>query len=85
MSPSWGNYYWPFFLVLVSALFGVPELIALFTNVANTLSDYARLQLHVGTAFTGQVHTVAWWASLAAWLLFAVVITVHIWFVRFPG
>lgn len=85
MRATWGNYYWPYFLILTSATFGIPELIALFTNVANTLSDYSRLQLHVGTAFAGQVHTLAWWGSLAAWLLFAVVITVHIWFVRFPG
>lgn len=85
MKASWGQFYWPYFLILVSTLFGVPELIALFTNVANTLSDYSRLQLHVGAAFAGQVHTIAWWASLIAWLLFAVVITVHIWFIRFPA
>lgn len=83
MRATWGAYYWPYFLILVSVEFGVPELVALATNVANTLSDYARLQLHVGTAFSGTVHTVAWWCSLAAWLLFVVVITDHIWWVRF--
>lgn len=83
MRATWGTYYWPYFLILVSVEFGVPELIALGTNVANTLSDYARLQLHVGTAFAGSVHTVAWWASLIAWLLFVVVITDHVWWARF--
>lgn len=73
---TWGKYYWPYFLILVSTIFGVPELIALFTNVRNTLSDYARLELNVSS--TMSVHTVAWWVSLTAWLLFAVVITFHI-------
>lgn len=74
---SWGKYYWPYFLILASGLFGIPELIALFTNHWNTLSDYARYELNVSPAVT--VHTLAWYLSLAAWLLFVVVITMHIW------
>lgn len=74
---TWGKYYWPYFLILVSTIFGVPELIALFTNVKNTLSDYARLELNVSS--TMSVHTLAWYLSLSAWLLFVVVITFHIW------
>lgn len=78
MTPvSWGKYYWPYFLLLTSLIFAVPELIALFTNVKNTLSDYARYELNVTPHLT--VHTLAWWVSISAWLLFAVVITVHIW------
>lgn len=74
---SWGRYYWPFYLLLAAALFGIPELVALFTNHYNTLSDYARFELNVSPHIT--VHTLAWWASLAAWCLFVVVITAHIW------
>lgn len=74
---TWGRYYWPYFLILGSALFGIPELIALFTNNANTLSDYARYELNVAPHIT--VHTLAWYVSLCAWVLFFVVITAHIW------
>ena len=35
---TWGRHYWPWFLITGSLGFGIPELIALFTNSANTLS-----------------------------------------------
>jgi dolichyl-phosphate-mannose--protein O-mannosyl transferase len=74
---TWGKYYWPIALIVVSvAMFGIPELIALFTNQANTLSQYSWDELHVsGIA----VHNVAWLVSLIVWLVFVVVITLHIW------
>lgn len=75
----WGIIYWPVFLITVSAFFLIPETIALCTNAANTLSDYAWNQMHVGLSFGNGPHTVAWWLSLVAWILFAVLITGHIW------
>lgn len=77
---TWGRYYWPYFLVLVTGLFGIPELIALFTNRANTLSDFSHYELNVtrATVMHG-IMTVAWYASLAGWILFVVIITWHIW------
>ena len=57
-------------------MFGIPELIAIVTNSANTLSDYAWNELRVGSI---PLHTVAWYISLAVWLMFVVVITAHIW------
>lgn len=81
---TWGRYYWPIVLIsgssLIGCLVGIPELIALATNPANTLSDYAHFELNVttGTVANG-IHTVAWWASLVIWLLFVVIITWHIW------
>lgn len=74
---TWGKYYWPYFFILVSVIFLVPELIALFSNPANTLSDYSWQELHV-TGYV-RIHTLAWWLSLIGWLLFVVVITAHIW------
>jgi hypothetical protein len=77
---TWGRLYWPYFLVLASLLFAVPEIIALATNRANTLSDYAHHELNVTVATVANgVHTLAWYVSLAGWLLFVVLITWHIW------
>jgi len=72
-------YYWPFFLVVSSLLFLVPELIALFTNATNTLSGYSWRALNVYNGLHLNQHTAAWWLSLTAWLVFVVVITIHIW------
>ncbi len=74
---NWGKLYWPYFLILTSLTFGIPELAALFTNAKNTLSAYAHEELNVSAHMT--VHTVAWYVSLAAWLFFVVIITIHIW------
>lgn len=75
----WGYYYWPYYLTVASLLFLGPELIALFTNPADTLSDYCWHELGVQRAFMMSPHTVAWYCSLAGWLLFVVVISLHIW------
>lgn len=76
---TWGLVYWPKYLIVGSLFFILPELFALITNVNNTLSDYCWKELNVSLAYgTGQ-HTIAWWLSLVAWLLFFVAITIHIW------
>jgi hypothetical protein len=80
--PTWGLAYWQWFLVAGSLAFLVPEVFALCTNSVNTLSDFSWYEL--GLAGRVNHHTVAWWLSLAAWSLFAGVITAHIWF-RAPG
>ena len=78
-APTWGLLYWPLFLVAVSALFAGPELFALFTNHANTLSDFSRYEIGI-TGRTVHPGVPAWWISQTAWLLFVVVITGHIWY-----
>ena len=79
--PTWGNVYWPIFLIAVSVLFLVPEILALATNAANTLSDYARHELGVPVNSTKPVlHTAAWLLSLGAWLVGVFWLTKHIWF-----
>lgn len=77
---TWGKLYWPYLIIVVSFMFGIPELIALFTNVKNTLSDYARYELHVGVAFQHSMPTLAWWSSLIVWATFVIWITAHIWY-----
>lgn len=76
--PTWGLTYWPVYLIITSVLFFTGEIPALLTNAKNTLSDYSWYELHLQPGITQ--HTVAWWLSLLAWLLFAVIITGHIWF-----
>jgi hypothetical protein len=84
LEPTWGGYYWPFFLIVASLLFLVPELIALFTNATNTLSDYSWRELNVRGGLHFDQHTAAWGISLAAWLVFVIVITLHIWWKSVP-
>lgn len=76
----WGYTYWPIGLIAAAVAFLVPELYALLTNAGNTLSDYCWHELGISAAKGHGIHTAAWWLSLAAWLLFTVVITGHIWF-----
>lgn len=75
----WGYAYWPKYLIVGSLFVLVPELYALFTNPKNTLSEYCWRELNVRVAWGAGQHTAAWWLSLAAWLLFVVAITGHIW------
>jgi hypothetical protein len=77
---KWGLHYWPGYLTVASLFFLVPELFALATNPANTLSDYCWHELDVTRALEFTMHSVAWYASLAAWIVFVLVITLHIWF-----
>ena len=76
---TWGREYWPAFLTVTSLSFAIPELIALFTNVKNTLSDYSWAELGIVNNHI-PVHSVAWIISLTAWVLFVFIITAHIWF-----
>lgn len=76
---TWGLFYWPKFLIAGSMFFLLPELFALITNASNTLSDYCWRELNVNVTFGEGQHSVAWWASLASWLVFTIIITLHIW------
>lgn len=79
--PTWGLVYWPFAIIIVSAVFLPAELWALITNQAqNTLSDYCWHELNVTKALTFDSHGIAWWLSLIMWGLFVVAITLHIWY-----
>jgi hypothetical protein len=88
---TWGLTYWPIFLIISSAwiacAFGIPETIALLQGTShhldNTLSQYARVDLGVAVAVKTTVHTIAWWCSFVAWMVFVVFITAHIWFAQF--
>lgn len=77
--PTWGQHYWPVFLVAGVILFGIPEIFALFTNVYNTLSWYAWSKLNLSLSVGAGMDTVAWWASLILWISFVIIITGHIW------
>lgn len=77
--PTWGPYYWPFWLIVAGLLFLGPEVIGLLTNTANTLSEYLWHELHVGLSFGAGRHTAAWWVSLLAWIIGTCVLTAHIW------
>lgn len=88
---SWGQHYWPVFLSVsglwVLSGFGIPESLALVSGTSshfdNTLSFYARTELHVSIATANTMHTPVWWISFLAWMMFVVFITAHIWFAQF--
>ena len=82
-APTWGSDYWPWFLIAVSLAFLAPEIVALFTNTANTLSDYAWRELHVNADVKFGTQNAAWLLSLGVWGVFVFWITEHIWFYRF--
>jgi hypothetical protein len=77
---TWGPHYWPWFLIAVALAFLIPEIYALITNDANTLTDYSRVSLNVtsGQGFTA--HTAAWILTLGMWLVVTGWLTGHIWF-----
>lgn len=85
---TWGLHYWPTFLTIsglwVLIGFGIPESIALATSPAthmdNTLTFYARTELHAGVSIANTIHTMGWWVSLSAWLMFVVFVTLHVWY-----
>jgi hypothetical protein len=74
---TWGKYYWPFAMLLVSVIIGGPEIFALITNPNNTLSDYSWFELGVHKHF---VPTISWYASFGVYIIVAVVLAIHIWF-----
>lgn len=77
---TWGLVYWPTWLTLIGLTLLPMEIYALLTNPANTLSEYAWHELNVTHAFRFTANGVAWWVSFVMWILFVVVITLHIWF-----
>lgn len=85
---TWGNWYWPTALIIVSSVAGLlffpAETYAFFTNTGNTLSDFSRYELGLQTAFGGstRLHTVSWWVSFLVWDAFVIWITGHIWFLQ---
>jgi hypothetical protein len=89
---TWGREYWAIFLSVmgleVLLAFGIPETIALFTerasnHIDNTLSYYARVELHASVATQMNIHSLGWWLSLIVWMMFVSFITPHIWFLQF--
>jgi len=76
---TWGKFYWPYWLIVASLMFLVPEIITLFTNSKNTLSDWSWTELNI---YNGRipVHGIAWWVSLIAFLTGIIVLVLHVWF-----
>jgi hypothetical protein len=80
MKPTWGLYYWPAALTVITLMILGPEIFALATNVQNTLSYWVWGELHVDltgahTAWTaGRYLTLFAWIGLFSWL------TWHFWF-----
>ena len=84
MSGNWGPHYWPWFLIVTSLAFLIPEVYALAAGQgANTLSEYAWGELHVTAGIRFTAHHAAWLLSLGMWAVFVFWITAHIWWQAF--
>ncbi len=79
---TWGLTYWPAFILAVVLSFGVAETIALITNTRNTLSWFAWRELGVPLNGSTPLFTAAWYFSFALYIVVAVFLGIHIWFVR---
>lgn len=82
---TWGREYWTYYLIAAGSLFAGPEIYALLTNAANTLSDYSRYELGAHFTVSGQVfqhYNVAWSLSLLAYVILSIELVRHIWFLH---
>jgi hypothetical protein len=73
MKTTWGNWWWPAYLITAFLAFIVPEIYALFRDDWNTLSFYAWQD-------EPTIGSWEWILSIGLWLAFTVWITGHIWF-----
>ena len=80
---TWGNTYWPWFLIVVSVAFLGPEIFALVSHSTNSLSEYAWRELHVQAGIPFSKHQAAWLLSLGMWGVGVFWLTEHIWFYHF--
>ena len=82
MISTWGRFFWPWYLAVMSLLLLGPEIYALNTNPRNTLSDWVWTELAVSTdqqlPWTAAHYLVFWvWVVVFSWL------TWHFFFRRF--
>lgn len=82
---TWGPHYWPWALIAVTVIIFGPELYALFTNTANTLSWYSQTELHVRPLVPFTRHNAAWLLTQGVYLVVAFWLWLHIWYAYFGG
>lgn len=76
---TWGHVYWPYYLIAFAVLFLAPEIYALVSNSANTLSAYIWQLLHVPTRGQHWSHTAAWVLTQGMFAVTAYWLWRHIW------
>jgi hypothetical protein len=83
MTPTWGPHYWPWALIGISVVILAPEIYALATNAANSLSWYSWTELHVRPVTPFTKHSAAWLLSQGTFLVLAFWLWLHIWYAQF--
>lgn len=79
---TWGTWYWPVWLAVMSVTLLAPEVYALVFNVRNTLSDWVWRELEV-TTNQQLPWTAAHFLVFGAWLTVTAWLTWHFFFRRF--
>lgn len=77
---TWGLYYWPITLGVITLLVLAPEFYALGTNVHNTLSYWVWGELHVDLTGKRAAWTAGRYLTLFAWVGLMSWLTWHLWF-----
>lgn len=85
MHPTWGPDYWPWALIGIALAIGIPEVYAITTNTANTLSWYSWTELHVRPVTPFTRHTAAWLLSQGLFAVGVFWLWAHIWYAQFKG
>ena len=83
MTPTWGPDYWPWLLIAVSLAVLGPEIYALLTNTANTLSWYSWHELQITPHEAFKRHNAAWRLSQGTFLVVTFWLWLHIWYMTF--
>jgi len=80
---TWGTGYWPYALIAISLMILVPEIYALVTNPANTLSDYVWRELRVSLTPHRIAHTAAWFLTQGAFIVLNLWLVLHLWYGKY--
>jgi hypothetical protein len=80
MKITWGQTYWPWYLIVTAIGFLGPEIWALITHSGNTLSNYSRTSLNVTLGEHLSQHNAAWALTLGVFVVVTVWLVGHIWF-----
>lgn len=83
MRHLWGYTYWPWYIIVTASAFLIAEIVALVTDVQNTLSDYAWHELNISVTPGRTVHSAAWLLSQGMYIVMVIWLLFHIWYRQF--
>lgn len=83
MNSTWGNYYWPGFLISFFAMLIGPEIYALITNWKNTLSNWVWTFLNITKNQSMSQWSATDFLLFGAWMVTVTWLTFHFFLRKF--